>query len=98
MVHSLQLTFAVTGKLQLITGLPVPQMQDAAWLTIQCNGAAGNVRVGDSSVSATRGIILTPGAPGGAMTVQLSISRAYLPGYWLYAASGTVVDILYEDI
>lgn len=90
----IQLNFSGAGKQQVLadTGIPVRM---ASVVTFQSNGAAA-VRVGDSSVSATRGILLVSGTPGGAATVALSLARAFLPGYFVYAAGATTVDILAE--
>lgn len=96
MVHSLQITFGSTGVQQVKTLLPAPQNQMAAFVTFQNTGTSGTARLGDSSVSSTKGIQLL--SNGGSESVPLSISRAFLPGYYIYAPSGTVIDIMYEDI
>lgn len=67
-------------------------------LNIQ-NNTATVVRVGDNTVSATRGIALAAGtspAPGGAITISRSDNRIPLFNYFLFGTSGQVIDIMYE--
>ena len=65
-------------------------------LQIQNNGAA-NIRVGDNTVSATRGIIIGPGTPGGSDSITPYIVRGtMLAQWWVFGTASDVVDILYE--
>jgi len=66
-----------------------------AQLIIQNNTTGDNVRVGDNTVSATRGILLTP---GGFFDSKLSVARGQLSQYYLYGTMGDVIDYLYENI
>ena len=65
-----------------------------AQLVIQ-NNSADNVRVGDNTVSSTKGILLNP---GGFFDGRLSIARGRLGDYYLFGTAGDVIDYLYEDI
>lgn len=69
----------------------------ASFMIIQ-NNAAAVVRVGDNTVSATKGIALSGGAPGGSATAQLTIARgAHLSEWYLFGTATQVIDILYEQ-
>jgi len=98
MVHSGQLTWAADGQKQLSTGYPTPQNQSFANLVIQNNGVTGNARFGDKTVTSAKGIILSPGAPGGSGSVPLSIARGLLTAYYVWAPNGTVIDYCWEDV
>lgn len=68
----------------------------ASLLIVQDNAAA-NVRVGDNTVSATKGILLALGAPGGSATLQIMAPHGtHLIDYFLFGTAGNVIDILYE--
>lgn len=63
------------------------------------NNAAAVVRLGDNTVSATRGIALSPsvaGAPGGSFTNYRPDNRIFLDSYFLFGTAGQVIDVLYE--
>lgn len=65
-----------------------------SYLVIQNNSAA-NLRVGDNTVTATRGLLLTPG--GSSNTATINPPRGTrLSDWWLFGTVGDVVDILYE--
>lgn len=71
----------------------------SSFLVVQ-NNAAANVRLGDNTVSATRGILLATAspAPGGSATIQLNFPRgAHLSEWYLFGTAGQVIDILYEQ-
>lgn len=63
------------------------------------NNAAAVVRIGDNTVSATRGIALAPigtGSAGGAYTVYRADNRIHLSDYYLFGTAGQLIDVLYE--
>lgn len=63
-------------------------------ITIQ-NNAAAVVRVGDSTVSATRGMALSAGSPGSSGTFTTSIDFATsLDEWYLFGTAGQVIDIM----
>jgi len=65
-------------------------------LVIQDN-ATHTMRVGDSTVSATRGMLLASGSPGGSGTFQLSVERGTLLEQWyVFGTAGDLVDVLFE--
>ena len=68
----------------------------ASTLIFQDNAAA-NCRVGDNTVSATRGILITSGSPGGSVGLVIATPRGtHLADYFLFGTAGNVIDILYE--
>ena len=68
----------------------------ASFLIIQ-DGAAANVRIGGSTVSATSGIVLIAGTPGGSATMQFNFPRGtLLNNIYLAGTAGNVIDIAYE--
>jgi hypothetical protein len=69
----------------------------ASFLIIQ-NNAAAAVRVGDNTVSASKGILLSGGtAPGGSATNQFPFPRGtHLSDWYLFGTSTQIIDILYE--
>jgi len=68
----------------------------ASYLVIQDNAAA-NVRLGGSTVSATAGILLSQGSPGGSLTCQFNFPRgALLNNIYLFGTNGNVIDVCYE--
>lgn len=70
-------------------------------ITIQYNGT-GTVRVGDATVSASRGILLSPGNPagtqGGSSTITPSLQfSGDLTEFYFFGTAGQPVDILVLD-
>lgn len=64
-----------------------------SYLVIQ-NNAADAIRIGDNTVTATRGIALTP---GGSNTATISPVRGTrLSDWWIFGTIGEVIDVLYE--
>lgn len=69
----------------------------ASTLTIQANTAA-NVRVGDNTVSTSKGILLSLGAPGGSATFTMAFPRGtHLSDWYLFGTTTQLVDVLYES-
>ena len=63
------------------------------------NNAAHNCRVGDSTVTASKGILLAFNAtpPGGAFTLDLDFPRGTILSQWYIAGTAAdVIDVLYE--
>jgi hypothetical protein len=66
----------------------------ASALIFQDNAAA-NVRLGDNTVSSTKGILLSP---SGSLTVLVfPFHGTHLVDWYLYGTSGNVIDVLYEE-
>jgi len=60
------------------------------------NNSAHIVRVGDSTVSATVGIALAPGTPGGSFNSgPPDIYHTYLSDWYLFGTVGDVIQVLY---
>lgn len=66
------------------------------WLVIQ-NNAAHTLRVGDSNVSATRGMSLQSGGAFYSPLVGANPSTLNLFGFYAFGTSGDVLDIIYDD-
>lgn len=65
------------------------------WLMIQ-NNAANNCRVGDSSVSATKGILLL--ASGGSMTAAPALEyTSDLYEWFIFGTAGQIIDVMLLD-
>lgn len=66
-------------------------------LFIQNNGT-GVMRVGDNTVSATKGIALlsNTGPGGGTYTCYRPDNRIHLADYYVFGTAGQLVDVLYE--
>ena len=86
----IQITMGAGARTQITTA----QIY-SPFLTIQ-NNSANNVRVGDNTVSSTKGILLASGSPGGSYTIQRNDNRIPLFQYYISAPVGTIVDIHYE--
>ena len=104
-----QVTIPAGGKVQLSTGIQQPGTPTGAGvgapqignlyvqqLIIQNNGSH-NCRVGDVTVSSTRGILLAGSTPpGGSISNTTPINYAtYLSDWWVSGTSGDVIDFLY---
>ena len=61
-------------------------------MTIQNNNASGNMRVGDSTVSATVGILLYPA--GGSFQALAPLRYGRSASFWVYGSAGALVDVL----
>lgn len=89
-----QVTIPASGIVQLSKGLPVSTPADTfvQELMIQ-NNATHNIRVGDVSVSTTRGILLAPTGSGnfGAFMNY----GTFISDWWIAGTSGDVIDFLF---
>jgi hypothetical protein len=103
----LQVTIPASGKVQISTALPAltggpgigqaPQIGNiyVQQLMFQ-NNSATSIRIGDWSVSPTRGILLAPGTPGGSSNYGAFINYGtYLSDWWISGTAGAVIDIIY---
>jgi len=60
------------------------------------NNAAHSFRVGDSTVSATKGILLAAGTPGGSLNSgPVDAYQSYLSDWWVFGTTNDKVDVLY---
>lgn len=68
----------------------------ASFLVIQNNSGA-TLNFGGPTVSATRGITISTGTPGGSSTQQFNFPRGCcLNNVYLFGTVGDIVDICYE--
>lgn len=74
--------------------------QQCKWIAFQNNNASDVVRVGDSTVSSTNGIVLAGGSPGGSFTTPVAYnSTTYnLNTWYLFGTSGDKVDIVCDAV
>ena len=92
-----QVAIPASGKVQISTGLPtnVPPATFVEQLVIQ-NNATHNIRIGDVTVSATKGILIASGTPGGSLGFNGFMNYScYISDVWIAGTSGDVIDILY---
>jgi hypothetical protein len=71
-------------------------------ITFQNNNATGEIRIGDATVSATRGIMIDPaattGKAGGAYTITPSLQfTGDLTEFYFYGTAGAIVDVMICD-
>jgi hypothetical protein len=97
-----QVTIPAGGKVNItnrVNGSAIPANIPTATyvqqLVIQ-NNAGHTLRIGDSTVSSTKGIVISPGSPGGMFNGGGFINYgSYLSDWWLFGTSADVIDILY---
>ncbi len=74
-----------------------PQAQILCRQVIIQNNAAHIMRVGDSTVSATKGIYLAAGPGGGSLNSgAVAIYNSYLSDFWVFGTAADVVDVFYN--
>jgi hypothetical protein len=89
-----QVTIPAGGKVQISANLAagIPPDTYVQQITFQNNGG-NNMRLGDVTVSATRGLIL---GPSGSDTSSCPINYGtFLSDWWLEGTAADVCDILY---
>lgn len=85
------------GATQISPNLNGPNQSGQVYCSVLIiqNNSTHNVRVGDNTVSATKGILLGPS--GGTVTTQPLILRGTMLAQWyLFGTAADVIDILYE--
>jgi hypothetical protein len=103
-----QVTIPASGKAHLSDGLQQPGVTTGAGVggpqignlyvqQLQIQNNSGHVmRVGDVTVSATRGIVIASGAPGGSDNLGAFINYGtYISDWYVFGTTGDVVDFLY---
>lgn len=93
-MYLLQFTIPASGLLQLTSQGVEPLLSGPTFqeMTIQNNNASGSLRIGDSTVSSTRGIEIS--ANGGIFQTRNPLSWNFLNQFYVYGASGATVDVL----
>jgi hypothetical protein len=93
-MQSLQVTITATGVPQPLTPIQLKGIANGIYfqqLFLQNNGS-NNMRIGDSSVSTTKGILLYPGgSQTGAMAIEYS---GTLNDWYVVGTAGDVLDIM----
>ena len=90
----LQVTIPASGKARLSDFLPSGMAQNTyvQQLVVQ-NNAGDNIRLGDDTVSATRGLLIFPTGsygPGSFMNYGL-----FLSDVWIFGTAGDVIDVFF---
>lgn len=89
MIHLVQVTIGAGPTQVSSTGVAALQ------ITIQ-NNATHSCRAGDSTTTTTKGILLAPGTPGGALTTgTLTAFSTNLSEWWIAGTQNDVIDIMY---
>ena len=92
-------------SLQVTLGAAATQLAPPSSSTaqVQCrqviaqNNSAASMRLGDSTVSATKGLYLAAGPGGGTFNSGPSVSyNSYLSDFWVFGTAATVVDVFYN--
>jgi hypothetical protein len=98
-MHLLQVTVAATGVAQPIIPPAVqPASQNPFSVFVVQNNSAAAVRLGDSTVSATRGILLAAGTPGGSQTIQPALQyTGDLREFYIAGTIASVIDFMILD-
>ncbi len=99
-MYLLQVTLVATATPVIPKAVVPANSRSFSMICVQ-NNAAANVRVGDSTVSATRGILLAPpsgGGQGGSITLTPSLQfTGDLCEFYLFGTAGQVIDLLIFD-
>lgn len=61
------------------------------------NNAAHTMRIGDIKTSATRGVLLASGSPGGSWTIGPSADRIDLSTFYVNGTQNDVLDVTWID-
>lgn len=70
--------------------------QYASWLVVQ-NNAGASVTMGGPTVTATNGVVISSGSPGGSVTGAFEFPRgACLNNIYLFGTAGNAINIVYE--
>ena len=95
-MHLLQVTIASTNKPQpIIPAAVVPGRVMPFQQLITQNNGSNEMRIGDSSVSSTRGIVLWP---SGSNTVSLALQYSGdLTEFYVNGTAGDILDIMVLD-
>lgn len=93
-VRTLQVTIGAANTSVLSAGAHI----QCRWFIIQ-NNAAHSIRIGDTNISTTRGLLLNTGTPGGNFFVgpdQSGLGRD-LGGWFINGTAADVIDVIYDD-
>jgi len=78
--------------------LSVGAHQNCRWIVIQ-NNQTHAIRIGDTNITSTRGILLASGAPGGSFYIgpDSSGSARDLGTWYINGTAADVIDVVYDD-
>lgn len=96
--HAAVVTLQVTIGAANTKVIAVGAHQNCRWIVIQ-NNAAHTIRIGDTNITSSRGILLASGSPGGSFYIgpDESGSSRDLGGWYINGTQNDVVDIIYDD-
>jgi hypothetical protein len=93
----LQFTLGAAATPILLKGVQPANSLPFQGIIIQNNSAAA-CRVGDSTVSATKGIYLAAGPGGGSITLQPALEyTSDVYEFYAFGTAGSVIDVLIMD-
>jgi hypothetical protein len=91
----LQTTLLATATQLAAPSSPTAQIQ-CRQVIIQ-NNAAGTMRVGDSTVSSTKGILLAAGPGGGSFNSgPVDCYNSYLSDFYVFGTVSQIVDVFFN--
>lgn len=91
---SLQATLG-SGATQLVPPSSPTAQINCRQVIIQ-NNASHVMRLGDSTVSSTKGVTLNGSGAGSFNSGPVEIYNSYLSDFWVFGTSGDVVDIFFN--
>lgn len=93
-VKTLQVTLGSGNTAVLSAGAHL----NCRWIVFQDN-ATHVMRIGDTNISSTRGLLLASGSPGGSFFVgpDTSGTGKDLGSWYVNGTNGDVIDIIYDD-
>ena len=98
-MHLLQVTIASTNVAQpILPSAVTPDKMASFSVFIIQNNSGHSIRVGDSSVSSTRGILIASGTPGGSQTITPALQyTGDLNEFYIVGTAADVIDLMLFD-
>jgi hypothetical protein len=98
-MYLIQCTIASTGVAQPIIPRAVVPGNSKSFSYFVCqNNASHSIRIGDSTVSTTKGILISPGTPGGSQTITPALQYSGdLTEFYIIGTANDIVDFMILD-
>lgn len=93
-VKTLQVTIGAANTSIISSGAH----QNCRWIVIE-NNAAHSIRIGDTNISSSRGLLLSSGTPGGSFYIgpDSAGSARDLGNWFINGTQSDVIDVIYDD-